>query len=172
MCASTCRSACESAAVLSGPETDSSVCSSSFLQKQCCTAGLWDNNLCLEHLGTIQTPKHSSLWIWGMEENILALFKLTVDVSEINYCPITANENVNICLLFVYSQVRCCCFSPGKVTLVFAGTEVGSVVVWDLREHSGTHLNVEVGKEVWTLRYPTFSTGQSVLTVSAAVPSK
>uniref|UniRef100_A0A673LC47 WD repeat domain 60 n=1 Tax=Sinocyclocheilus rhinocerous TaxID=307959 RepID=A0A673LC47_9TELE len=61
-------------------------------------------------------------------------------------------------IILYESEVRCCCFSPGKVTLVFAGTEVGSVVVWDLREHSGTHLNLVVGKEVWTLRYPTFST--------------
>uniref|UniRef100_A0A8C1G6D0 WD repeat domain 60 n=1 Tax=Cyprinus carpio TaxID=7962 RepID=A0A8C1G6D0_CYPCA len=70
-------------------------------------------------------------------------------------------------ILLYESEVRCCCFSPGKVTLVFAGTEIGSVVVWDLREHSGTHLNLVVGKEVWTLRYPTFSTGQSMLTASA-----
>ncbi|XP_051755889.1 cytoplasmic dynein 2 intermediate chain 1 isoform X2 [Ctenopharyngodon idella] len=61
-------------------------------------------------------------------------------------------------ILLYESEVRCCCFSPCKVTLVFAGTAVGSVVVWDLREHSGTHCNLVVGKEVWTLRYPTFST--------------
>ncbi|KAG1960442.1 WD repeat-containing protein [Pimephales promelas] len=61
-------------------------------------------------------------------------------------------------ILLYESEVRCCCFSPGKVTLVFAGTAVGSVVVWDLREHSGTHCNLVVGKEVWILRYPTFST--------------
>ncbi|XP_043100036.1 cytoplasmic dynein 2 intermediate chain 1 isoform X1 [Puntigrus tetrazona] len=61
-------------------------------------------------------------------------------------------------ILLYEFEVRCCCFSPGKVKLVFAGTEVGSVVVWDLREHSGSHSNLVVGKEVWTLRYPTFST--------------
>ncbi|XP_051559925.1 cytoplasmic dynein 2 intermediate chain 1-like isoform X4 [Myxocyprinus asiaticus] len=61
-------------------------------------------------------------------------------------------------ILLYESEVMCCCFSPGKVTLVFAGTSVGSVVVWDLREHSGTHCNLVVGKEDWTLRYPTFST--------------
>lgn len=61
-------------------------------------------------------------------------------------------------VLLYESEVRCCCFSPGKVTLVFAGTAVGSVVIWDLREHSGSHSNLEIGKEVWTLRYPTFST--------------
>ncbi|XP_026071354.1 WD repeat-containing protein 60 isoform X1 [Carassius auratus] len=67
-------------------------------------------------------------------------------------------------ILLYESEVRCCCFSPGKVTLVFAGTEIGSVVVWDLREHSGTHVNLVVGKELWTLRYPTFST-DAVLSV-------
>ncbi|XP_073764946.1 cytoplasmic dynein 2 intermediate chain 1 isoform X7 [Danio rerio] len=61
-------------------------------------------------------------------------------------------------ILLYESEVKCCCFSPGKVTLVFAGTAVGSVIVWDLREHSGSHSNLEIGKEVWTLRYPTFST--------------
>ncbi|XP_052004513.1 cytoplasmic dynein 2 intermediate chain 1-like isoform X2 [Xyrauchen texanus] len=61
-------------------------------------------------------------------------------------------------ILLYESEVRCCCFSPGKVNLVFAGTSVGSVVVWDLREHSGTHCNLVVSEEDWTLRYPTFST--------------
>ncbi|KAA0723498.1 WD repeat-containing protein 60 [Triplophysa tibetana] len=61
-------------------------------------------------------------------------------------------------ILLNESEVKCCCFSPGKATLVFAGTAVGSVGVWDLREHSGTHYNLVVGTEEWTLRYPTFST--------------
>ncbi|TRZ03874.1 hypothetical protein DNTS_027892, partial [Danionella cerebrum] len=61
-------------------------------------------------------------------------------------------------ILLYESEVRCCCFSPGKVALVFAGTAVGSVVVWDLREPSGSHFSLEIGKETWTLRYPTFST--------------
>lgn len=171
MCASTfCRSAGESAAVLSSPETDSSVCSSSF-QNQCCSAWQRDCHLCVEHLGAIQTTKNSSLWIRGMEKNILVWLKFIIDVSEIECSPKSQSKS-NIFLPFLLpSQVRCCCFSPGKVTLVFAGTAVGSVVVWDLREHSGTHCNLVVGKEVWTLRYPTFSTGQSMLTASAAVLS-
>ncbi|XP_057185223.1 cytoplasmic dynein 2 intermediate chain 1 isoform X2 [Triplophysa rosa] len=61
-------------------------------------------------------------------------------------------------ILLNESEVKCCCFSPGKAALVFAGTAVGSVGVWDLREHSGTHNNLVVGTEEWTLRYPTFST--------------
>ncbi|XP_036452697.1 WD repeat-containing protein 60 isoform X2 [Colossoma macropomum] len=61
-------------------------------------------------------------------------------------------------ILSYEAEVRCCCFSPGKATLVFAGTAVGSVVLWDLREHSGSHTSLRVDGEEWTLRHPTFST--------------
>ncbi|XP_035272208.1 WD repeat-containing protein 60 isoform X3 [Anguilla anguilla] len=61
-------------------------------------------------------------------------------------------------VLVYESEVLCCCFSPGKATLVFAGTAVGSVVVWDLREHSTLHQTLRIGDNDWTLRYPTFST--------------
>ncbi|CAF94586.1 unnamed protein product, partial [Tetraodon nigroviridis] len=55
-------------------------------------------------------------------------------------------------------QVRCCCFSPGKATLVFAGTSVGSVVLWDLRECASDHYRLTIEEEEWTFRQPTFST--------------
>ncbi|XP_053485843.1 cytoplasmic dynein 2 intermediate chain 1 isoform X3 [Ictalurus furcatus] len=61
-------------------------------------------------------------------------------------------------ILVCEAEVRSCCFSPGKAALVFAGTDVGSVLVWDLREHSGSHSHVRVCEEEWTLRHPTFST--------------
>ncbi|KAF4088718.1 hypothetical protein AMELA_G00058030 [Ameiurus melas] len=61
-------------------------------------------------------------------------------------------------ILVCEAEVRSCCFSPGKAALVFAGTDVGSVLVWDLREHSGSHSHVRVCEEEWTLRQPTFST--------------
>ncbi|KAL2085589.1 hypothetical protein ACEWY4_018909 [Coilia grayii] len=67
-------------------------------------------------------------------------------------------------ILVYESEITCCCFSPGKATLVFAGTSVGSVVLWDLREPSGTHYNLTIGESDWTLRYPTFST-DAVLSV-------
>ncbi|XP_035981200.1 WD repeat-containing protein 60 [Fundulus heteroclitus] len=61
--------------------------------------------------------------------------------------------------ILVYgSEVQCCCFSPGKSSLVFAGTPVGSVVLWDLREHSSTHYRLKIGEDDWTFRHPTFST--------------
>uniref|UniRef100_A0A1A7XWG4 WD repeat domain 60 n=2 Tax=Iconisemion striatum TaxID=60296 RepID=A0A1A7XWG4_9TELE len=61
-------------------------------------------------------------------------------------------------ILLYESEVQCCCFSPGKSTLVFAGTSVGSVVLWDLRERASNHYRLKIGEEDWTFRQPTFST--------------
>lgn len=55
--------------------------------------------------------------------------------------------------------MQCCCFSPGKASLVFAGTAVGSVVLWDLREQGRNHYRLKIGQDEWTFRQPTFSTG-------------
>ncbi|XP_056155209.1 cytoplasmic dynein 2 intermediate chain 1 [Lampris incognitus] len=73
-------------------------------------------------------------------------------------------------ILVYESEVRCCCFSPGKATLVFAGTSVGSVVLWDLREHSSNHYCLGIGDDEWTLRHPTFST-DAVLATSGHLSS-
>lgn len=62
--------------------------------------------------------------------------------------------------LCVSFQVTCCCFSPFKAFLLFAGTVHGSVVVWDLREDSRIHHYVKLGNCFWTFRTATFSTGQ------------
>ncbi|XP_078137014.1 cytoplasmic dynein 2 intermediate chain 1 isoform X2 [Sander vitreus] len=61
-------------------------------------------------------------------------------------------------VLVYESEVQCCCFSPGKAILVFAGTSVGSVVLWDLREHTSDHYSLKIGEDEWTFRQPTFST--------------
>ncbi|XP_039983566.1 cytoplasmic dynein 2 intermediate chain 1 isoform X2 [Xiphias gladius] len=61
-------------------------------------------------------------------------------------------------ILIYESEVQCCCFSPGKAILVFAGTSVGSVVLWDLREHAGNHYRLKIGEDELTFRQPTFST--------------
>ncbi|XP_069552392.1 cytoplasmic dynein 2 intermediate chain 1 [Brachyistius frenatus] len=61
-------------------------------------------------------------------------------------------------ILVYESEVQCCCFSPGKATLVFAGTSVGSVVLWDLREPASDHHRLKIGEDEWTFRQPTFST--------------
>uniref|UniRef100_A0A8C9VJM6 Dynein 2 intermediate chain 1 n=1 Tax=Scleropages formosus TaxID=113540 RepID=A0A8C9VJM6_SCLFO len=73
-------------------------------------------------------------------------------------------------ILVYESEVLCCCFSPGRATLVFAGTAVGSLVLWDLRERSDLHCNIRIGDHDWTLRYPTFST-DSVLASSSHLSS-
>ncbi|KAJ4923793.1 hypothetical protein JOQ06_028048 [Pogonophryne albipinna] len=61
-------------------------------------------------------------------------------------------------VLIYESEVQCCCFSPGKAVLVFAGTSVGSVLLWDLRENTEDHYSLKIGEEEWTFRLPTFST--------------
>ncbi|XP_035657384.1 WD repeat-containing protein 60-like [Branchiostoma floridae] len=52
----------------------------------------------------------------------------------------------------------CCCFSPTRPTLAFAGTDHGSVVVWDLRELSSMHFVYKVGEDEWLIRSPTYTT--------------
>ncbi|XP_058516726.1 cytoplasmic dynein 2 intermediate chain 1 isoform X2 [Ochotona princeps] len=61
-------------------------------------------------------------------------------------------------VLICESKVTCCCFSPVKAFLLFAGTAHGSVVVWDLREDSRLHHYVKLSDCFWTFRTPTFST--------------
>ncbi|XP_041099576.1 cytoplasmic dynein 2 intermediate chain 1-like isoform X2 [Polyodon spathula] len=73
-------------------------------------------------------------------------------------------------VLICESEIQCCCFSLGKATLVFAGTVDGSVVVWDLREHSTLHYTMRIGNLDWTLRYPTFSTDAILATSSHLCP--
>lgn len=46
---------------------------------------------------------------------------------------------------------------------MFAGTSVGSVVLWDLREYAGDHPHLTIEQEEWTFRHPTFSTGTLIL---------
>nr|XP_032662227.1 WD repeat-containing protein 60 isoform X3 [Chelonoidis abingdonii] len=61
-------------------------------------------------------------------------------------------------VLVCEAEVSCCCFSPSKATLVFAGTMDGSLVVWDLREDSRMHHCVKLNGTDWIFRSPTFST--------------
>nr|XP_012641742.1 WD repeat-containing protein 60 isoform X2 [Microcebus murinus] len=61
-------------------------------------------------------------------------------------------------VLICESKVTCCCFSPLKAFLLFAGTAHGSVAVWDLREDSRIHHYVKLSDCLWTFRTPTFST--------------
>ncbi|XP_035744296.1 WD repeat-containing protein 60 [Egretta garzetta] len=68
------------------------------------------------------------------------------------------------------SEVVCCCFSPHKTTLVFAGTIDGSLLVWDLREDSRMHPHVTISGTDWTFRVPTFSTDGILNSVNHTSP--
>ncbi|XP_008934390.1 PREDICTED: WD repeat-containing protein 60, partial [Merops nubicus] len=73
-------------------------------------------------------------------------------------------------VLICDSEVTCCCFSPNKTTLVFAGTIDGSVLVWDLREDSRMHLHMMMSETDWTFRVPTFSTDGILNSVNHTSP--
>ncbi|XP_053409594.1 cytoplasmic dynein 2 intermediate chain 1 isoform X3 [Nycticebus coucang] len=70
----------------------------------------------------------------------------------------------------VARMVTCCCFSPFKAFLLFAGTVHGSVVVWDLREDSRVHRYVRLSDCTWTFRTPTFSTDGILTSVNHQSP--
>ncbi|XP_060068052.1 cytoplasmic dynein 2 intermediate chain 1-like [Ylistrum balloti] len=61
-------------------------------------------------------------------------------------------------ILACESQPTCCCFSPNRTTLAFAGMVDGSICVWDLREQSSMHRSVSYDNREHILRYPTFNT--------------
>nr|XP_056713265.1 cytoplasmic dynein 2 intermediate chain 1 [Euleptes europaea] len=73
-------------------------------------------------------------------------------------------------ILLCGSQVTCCCFSPSKATLVFAGTVDGSVLVWDLREDSRMHHCINFNETDWAFRLPTFSTDGVFTSVNHMCP--
>ncbi|XP_072781422.1 cytoplasmic dynein 2 intermediate chain 1 isoform X1 [Taeniopygia guttata] len=73
-------------------------------------------------------------------------------------------------VLICDSEVICCCFSPSKATLVFAGTVDGSLLVWDLREDSRMHPCMMITGTEWTFRVPTFSTDGILNSVNHTSP--
>ncbi|XP_064494027.1 cytoplasmic dynein 2 intermediate chain 1 isoform X5 [Pseudopipra pipra] len=73
-------------------------------------------------------------------------------------------------VLICDSEVMCCCFSPSKTTLVFAGTIDGSLLVWDLREDSRMHPHMMMSGTDWTFRVPTFSTDGILNSVNHTSP--
>uniref|UniRef100_A0A8C5MZX2 Dynein 2 intermediate chain 1 n=1 Tax=Leptobrachium leishanense TaxID=445787 RepID=A0A8C5MZX2_9ANUR len=75
-------------------------------------------------------------------------------------------------VLVCESEVGCCCFGPGKVALVFAGTADGSVVLWDLREDTSLHQRVTLADGLWSFRSPTFSTDGVFAKVNHSSPVK
>ncbi|XP_042745029.1 cytoplasmic dynein 2 intermediate chain 1 isoform X1 [Lagopus leucura] len=73
-------------------------------------------------------------------------------------------------VLICDSEVLCCCFSPSKTTLVFAGTVDGSLLVWDLREDTRMHPHITFSETDWTFRVPTFSTDGILNSVNHTSP--
>ncbi|KAM7037576.1 cytoplasmic dynein 2 intermediate chain 1 [Passerculus sandwichensis] len=73
-------------------------------------------------------------------------------------------------VLICDSEVMCCCFSPSKATLVFAGTADGSLLVWNLREDSRMHPCMMISETEWTFRVPTFSTDGILNSVNHTSP--
>ncbi|XP_010005347.1 PREDICTED: WD repeat-containing protein 60 [Chaetura pelagica] len=73
-------------------------------------------------------------------------------------------------VLICDSEVVCCCFSPSKATLVFAGTIDGSLLMWDLREEVRMHPHMMISETDWTFRVPTFSTDGILNSVSHTSP--
>ncbi|XP_061324000.1 cytoplasmic dynein 2 intermediate chain 1 isoform X2 [Pezoporus flaviventris] len=73
-------------------------------------------------------------------------------------------------VLICDSEVICCCFSPSKTTLVFAGTVDGSLLVWDLHEDSRMHPHIMISETDWTFRVPTFSTDGILNSVNHTSP--
>lgn len=73
-------------------------------------------------------------------------------------------------VLVCESEVTCCCLSPVKAFLLFAGTAHGSVVVWDLREDSRMHRYVKLSDCSWTFRTATFSTDGVLTSVNHCSP--
>ncbi|KFO56061.1 WD repeat-containing protein 60, partial [Corvus brachyrhynchos] len=73
-------------------------------------------------------------------------------------------------VLICDSEVICCCFSPSKATLVFAGTVDGSLLVWDLREDSRMHPCMMISETEWAFRVPTFSTDGILNSVNHTSP--
>ncbi|XP_069585813.1 cytoplasmic dynein 2 intermediate chain 1 [Ranitomeya imitator] len=75
-------------------------------------------------------------------------------------------------ILICESEVKCCCFSPGLASLLFAGAAEGSVLVWDLREDLSIHQTMVIEGTNWTFRSPTFSTDGIFIQVSHTHPVK
>ncbi|EPY89240.1 WD repeat-containing protein 60 [Camelus ferus] len=73
-------------------------------------------------------------------------------------------------VLLCESEVTCCCFSPCKAFLLFAGTAHGSVLVWDLREDARIHCSLKLSGCSWTFRTSTFSTDGVLTSVNHRSP--
>lgn len=62
-------------------------------------------------------------------------------------------------ILVAVHEITAACFNTSTANLVFAGQEDGSLCMWDLREKSHCHQEIETEHGEWVLRSPTYSTG-------------
>ncbi|XP_063308729.1 cytoplasmic dynein 2 intermediate chain 1 isoform X1 [Pelobates fuscus] len=128
---------------------------------------LQDRNVSRLHFS--EAPRHLLLSVHGScnhAESTLLKDKFVICVW--NIWEPTSPQHVLIC----ESKVECCCFGPGKVPLVFAGTKDGSVLVWDLREDTSMHQRMTLSDTCWPFRSATFSTDGVLSKVNHSSPIK
>lgn len=114
-----------------------------------------------------QVQRQALLSVHGLPEKAgVALLNRKSIICVWNIWQPSCPQKVLIC----DSEVLCCCFSPRKTTLVFAGTVDGSLLVWDLREDARMHPHVTFSETDWTFRVPTFSTDGILNSVNHTSP--
>uniref|UniRef100_A0A3Q0SFI8 WD repeat domain 60 n=1 Tax=Amphilophus citrinellus TaxID=61819 RepID=A0A3Q0SFI8_AMPCI len=138
------------------PQSDMQSFSDGRLQLNTKLPFLYGRQIIMLHFSQVQKHTVMSVHMPTTEPSAMALDSCTI------ICIWNIWEPSRPQRILVYeSEVKftCCCFSPGKATMVFAGTSIGSVVLWDLREQASNHSRLKMGEEEWTFRQPTFSTG-------------
>ncbi|KAM5157588.1 cytoplasmic dynein 2 intermediate chain 1 [Mantella aurantiaca] len=116
-----------------------------------------------------EAQRHFLLTVHGpSNESIPAIVSDSCLICVWNIWQPSAPQNLLMC----ESQVKCCCFSPGKASLVFAGTVDGSVLLWDLREDFSMHHTFTIEDTKWTFRSVTFSTDGIFTSVNHTHPVK
>ncbi|XP_030611818.1 WD repeat-containing protein 60 isoform X2 [Archocentrus centrarchus] len=142
------------------PQSDMQSFSDGRLQLNTKLPFLYGRQIIMLHFSQVQKHTVMSVHMPTTEPSAMALDSCTI------ICIWNIWEPSRPQRILVYeSEIQCCCFSPGKATMVFAGTSIGSVVLWDLREQASNHSRLKMGEEEWTFRQPTFST-DSVMAAS------
>ncbi|XP_033099658.1 WD repeat-containing protein 60-like isoform X2 [Anneissia japonica] len=138
-------------------------------------SSLQSSNLCFSRGFTNLTTNHTFLegrdvlqvQFHPVQTNLLltahTLPRLSISKHPLSGCGLICLWNLNMPtkpqkVLSCQSPISCCCFSPSKTSSVFAGTEDGSVVAWDLREPSFMHSFYPVNEGKVEVQVPTYST--------------
>lgn len=136
-------------------------CSDGFMQLSTKHLYLEGRPVTCVHISPVQT--HFLLIAYGaVTEKGKATSKINSSVQEKGLvCFWNTNEpSEPQRILICESTPMCCCLSPSKATLAFAGLDDGTLVAWDLREPSSMHFasRISAGDSNVILRSPTFST--------------